>query len=95
MVYLQLDIFGAVAGEVLKRIGEWAPKFCQVDLISASISLEVKSAFIFSSMQVCFHFNSIRVYLAAKRVFISAVLDYIQQQRGFHFSRFYSTTTES
>ena len=82
MVYLQLDIFGAVAGEVLKRIGEWAPKFCQEDLISASISLEVKSAFIFSSMQVCFHFNKYQSAFSSKRVFISAVVDLIQQ--GVH-----------
>jgi hypothetical protein len=41
MVYLQLDIFGAVAGEVLKRIGEWAPKFFQVDLIQRVNNKEV------------------------------------------------------
>jgi hypothetical protein len=66
MVYLQLDIFGAVAGEVLKRIGEWALKFCQVDLLSASVSLEVKNAFKFISMQVV-HFHSIRLHSATKR----------------------------
>jgi hypothetical protein len=66
MVYIQLDIFGAIAGEVLKRIGEWALKFFQVDLISTSISLEVKSAFKFISVQMV-HFNSVRLHSTTKR----------------------------